>query len=211
VKTDDLINALSQDAPVRWRFSRALALAVGGGALVAGGLFFALMGPRPDFMDAAGTVRFVFKFVLTVILATTATGLILRLAQPGTPTGGWRWALILAPVLLAIAVVAELMIMPAETWGTRLVGTHVRFCLTLIPMLAIGPLALLLLALRQGAPTHPGLAGAVAGLAASGIAATFYAANCTDDSPLFVATWYPIAIGFVTLVGYLVGRRTLSW
>jgi hypothetical protein len=211
VKTDDLINALSQDAPVRWRFTRALALAIGGGALVAGVLFFTLMGPRPDFMEAAETVRFVFKFVLTLILAATATGLILRLAQPAAPTGGWRWALILAPALLALAVVAELMVMPAETWGERLVGTHVRFCLTLIPMLAIGPLALLLLALRAGAPTRPGLAGAVAGLAASGIAATFYAANCTDDSPLFVATWYPIAIGFVTLVGYLVGKRVLKW
>jgi hypothetical protein len=35
-------------------------------------------------------------------------------------------------------------------------------------------------------------------LAASGIAATFYAANCTDDSALFVITWYPIAILIVT-------------
>jgi hypothetical protein len=43
------------------------------------------------------------------------------------------------------------------------------------------------------------LAGAIAGLAASGIAATFYATNCTDDSPLFVITWYPLATGFVAL------------
>jgi len=65
--------------------------------------------------------------------------------------------------------------------------------------------------LRQGAPTRPGLAGAVAGLAASGIAATFYASNCTDDSPLFVATWYPIATAMVVVVGYLIGTRALRW
>lgn len=211
MKTDDLINALTQDAPVRWRFTRALALAIAGSALVAGGLFFGFMGPRPDFAEAAETVRFLFKFVVTLTLAASALGLVVRLARPGVPPGGWRWALILAPALLVIAVIAELIAMPAATWGSRLVGTHVRFCLTLIPLLAIGPLVLLLLALRQGAPTRPGLAGAVAGLAASGIAATFYAANCTDDSPLFVATWYPIAIGVVTLAGYLIGRRVLSW
>jgi len=68
-----------------------------------------------------------------------------------------------------------------------------------------------LAALRKGAPSQPGLAGAVAGLAASGIAATFYASNCTDDSPLFVMTWYPLAILIVTAAGYVVGRTLLRW
>jgi len=49
----------------------------------------------------------------------------------------------------------------------------------------------------------------VAGLGASGIAATFYAANCADDSGLFVATWYPLAAGFVVLIGHLIGTRYL--
>jgi hypothetical protein len=65
--------------------------------------------------------------------------------------------------------------------------------------------------LRQGAPSSPSLAGAVAGLAASGIAATLYAAFCSDDSPLFVMTWYPIAILIVTMTGYLIGRKLLRW
>jgi hypothetical protein len=93
----------------------------------------------------------------------------------------------------------------------RLVGHNARFCLTLIPLLSIGPLACLLAALREGAPSNPGLAGAVAGLAASGIAATFYAANCTDDSALFVITWYPIATLIVATAGYLIGRKLLRW
>ena len=47
--------------------------------------------------------------------------------------------------------------------------------------------------------------------AASGIAATFYAANCTDDAPLFVATWYPLAIAMVVAAGYGVGSISLKW
>jgi hypothetical protein len=53
------------------------------------------------------------------------------------------------------------------------------------------------------------LTGAVAGLIAGGIAATFYAAHCVDDSPLFVATWYTLALALVTLAGALAGRWVL--
>jgi hypothetical protein len=117
----------------------------------------------------------------------------------------------IAPALLAVAVVVELLVLPESQWLPRLVGVNARLCLTLIPLLAAGPLACLLAALRQGAPSRPGLAGAVAGLAASGIAASFYAAHCTDDSPLFVMTWYLIATLIVTMAGYLIGRRLLRW
>jgi hypothetical protein len=65
--------------------------------------------------------------------------------------------------------------------------------------------------LRRGAATRPMLTGAVAGLIAGGIAATFYASHCVDDSPLFVATWYVIAIAFVALVGAIAGRWVLRW
>ena len=81
------------------------------------------------------------------------------------------------------------------------VGKNGMLCLTVIPALGIVPLGLVLWALRQGAPTRPGLAGVFAGLLAGGIAATFYAANCTDDSPLFVALWYPLAIAMLAIVG----------
>ena len=93
----------------------------------------------------------------------------------------------------------------------QLVGHNARFCLTLIPLLAIGPFVCLFIALRRGAPTKPRLTGALAGLAASGIAATFYASYCTDDSPLFLATWYPLATLIVAAVGYLAGDRLLRW
>jgi hypothetical protein len=65
--------------------------------------------------------------------------------------------------------------------------------------------------MRHGAPTRPALAGAVAGLLAGGLGAALYAAHCTDDSPLFVATWYTIAIAGVTIVGSLLGRYFLRW
>jgi hypothetical protein len=65
--------------------------------------------------------------------------------------------------------------------------------------------------LRQGAPEHPALAGAAAGLFAGAIGAHLYATHCPDDSPLFVAAWYTLAIAFVVGTGALAGSRCLRW
>ncbi|MBV8763520.1 MAG: DUF1109 domain-containing protein [Hyphomicrobiales bacterium] len=212
MRTEELINALVTDEPsTRKRFDFVMAFAVALGALVAGSLFFVAIGFRPDIDQAVRSVPFLFKFVVTLSLATAAIGLCSRLARPGVPVKEWSYALAIPVILLALAVLAELMLTPPSTWAPSLIGSNSRFCLTLIPLLAIGPLACLLLALRQGASTRPGLSGAVAGLAASGIAATFYAANCTDDAPLFVATWYPLAIAMVVAVGYALGSVSLRW
>lgn len=211
MKTDDLISLLVKDTPVEGRFGRTFALALTGSILFTAVLFFGLIHPRPDVAQAAETLRFLFKFVVTLTTTVTAAGVVLRVAQPGVPVIFWRRALLGAPVLLIAAVIAELVVMPASTWASRWIGVNISQCMTLIPLMAIVPLICLLLALRRGAPEHPGAAGALAGLVASGIAATFYASHCTDDSPLFVITWYPLAGALVVFVGYLAGSRLLRW
>ncbi|NLS19100.1 DUF1109 family protein [Rhizobium sp. P40RR-XXII] len=211
MKTDDLINLLAQDAPVRTRIGKALTMAVVAGILISGGIFFAMIGFRADIDSAMQTVRFLFKFVVTIALAVTACAVVFRIGRPGVSLRIWGWTLLAAPLLLLAAAAVEMAIMPADSWSARMIGHNARFCLTLIPLLSIGPLACFLFALRHSAPESPGAAGAVAGLAASGIAATFYASNCTDDSPLFVMLWYPIAIAMVTSVGYVLGKRLLGW
>lgn len=210
MKTDDLVELLAKDqAP--WRFRSVLAAAVVGGILVAAILFFAGVGFRSDIAEAVKSGRFLFKFVVTISLAVAAIWVTLSVARPDNSPPRRGLALVVAPALLAAAAAIELLVLPESQWMPNLVGHNARFCLTLIPLLSIGPLACLLVALREGAPSNPGLAGAVAGLAASGIAATFYAANCTDDSALFVITWYPISILMVTAMGYLIGRKWLRW
>jgi hypothetical protein len=211
VKTDDFINLLANDSSPPWRFHRVAALAIAGAIVLAALLFFAAIGFRPDIDTALQTGRFLFKFVVTIALAVTAIYALMGLGRPGGTLAQYGRALVLAPVLLAGAVAFELWSLPEARRLPNLIGHNARFCLTLIPLLSIGPLVCFLIALRQGAPSQPGLAGAVAGLAASGIAATFYAANCTDDSPLFVMMWYPLAILIVTATGYLAGRTLLRW
>lgn len=211
MRTSNLIDVLSQDAPLRRTLGRSLKTALIVGNAIAGLVFFSAIGFRHDIMAAAETTRFLLKFLITVPLATAAVAAMLRAAQPGARFGLTGWALAIAPVILISAVAVELIVLPEKLWLTTLLGTNAKHCMTLIPLLALGPLACLLVALREGAPTNPGLAGAIAGLAASGIAATFYATNCIDDSPLFVVTWYPLATAVVVLMGYAGGRSLLRW
>jgi hypothetical protein len=211
METEALLDALAADTLVPWKLERSIQLALIVGNIIAAMMFFGGIGFRPDIVFAMGTTRFLVKFAVTLPLALTATAAMLRVARPGAAFGIRGWALALSPTILTSAVLVELTKVPSALWGSTIMGTHAQNCLTLIPLLSIGPLACILLALRKGASTRPGLAGAIAGLAASGIAATFYATNCTDDSPLFVVAWYPLAIGFVTLIGCLVGRRFLRF
>ena len=178
-------------------FPRVPFFAAVSGAVVVDTTFFLFLGFRPDIAQAMESVRFLFKFVITLTLAVAATGVALHLARPGDVVAGWGWALAAVPLLLLCAA------LPARLWLHRLVGHNARFCLTLIPLFSIGPLICIFAALRRGAPTYPCLTGAVAGLAASGIGATFYAANCNDDGPLFVATWYPLATSVVVIIAFL--------
>jgi hypothetical protein len=186
-------------------------MAVGISISVAALVFFNVLGLRPDIAAAVETPRFLFKFLVSITLAASAYSCVRVLSQPGE---NWRNAILClaaAPALISLAVVVELFTLPSDTWSATLIGTNSIVCLTYIPLIGIGPLAIFLWTLQYGAPTRPALAGAVAGLLAGGIAATFYAAQCTDDSPLFVATWYTIAITILAILGAVGASRFARW
>ena len=186
-------------------------LAVGISIAFAAVVFLATLGPRPDIAAAAETVRFRFKFLVTITLAVSAFGCVRALSRPDVPPHRAIAGMAAAPILIVLAVIAELFVLPSDSWSATMIGTNSVACLTFIPLIGLGPLAILLLALRHGAPTRPGTAGAVAGLLAGGIAATFYAAQCNNDSPLFVAVWYTVAVAILAILGAVGASRFARW
>jgi hypothetical protein len=212
MRTDELIHALVADKDAgETPFGREIAIALVAGFVLSVFLFLVTLGPRPDIGGALATPRFLLKIIEALLLAAAAAPLAAKLARPGARLGGGRFALLAAPLLLVIALVAELLLIAPASWATRLVGSNARVCLASIPFLSLPLLAATFFALSRLAPTQPRLAGAIAGLFASGLAAALYALHCPDDSPLFVATWYSLAIAFVTLVGAFAGQRLLRW
>ncbi|HEX5779710.1 MAG TPA: DUF1109 domain-containing protein [Xanthobacteraceae bacterium] len=210
MKTDDLIRALAADgATRRASVERAFVLLVLAGIAVAAILFAVLLGPRADLADVAGS--YLFKLIVTLSLAIAAAWLATRLARPGADAGFVVIFLLAAPLILGSAVLIELATVEPAMRVAKAVGNSWQTCLTYIPILALPVLVAALLALRHGAPTRPALSGAVAGLAAGGFGAALYAAYCLEDSPLFLATWYTLAILGVAAAGALVGPRVLRW
>jgi hypothetical protein len=212
VKTSELIAALSADPvpePIRLGRRVALALAIGFVGSVA--LYCLMLGPRPDIAAGAETMRFWMKCVDSIAFALPTLLLTLRLSRPDAKPGALALWLLAPLLLLAAGVVAELALTPQSAWMSRLMGANAMHCTITIPMLAAPVLAALIVALRAGAPLHPALTGAMAGAAAAGVGALVYASSCPDDSPLFVATWYPLATLICMGIGALAGRRLLVW
>jgi hypothetical protein len=212
METDQLIRILAADNVHHARpVGFVLALALLAAAPVSLVMFLAGLGVRPDVMTAMHNPFFDLKFAVTLALAISAIAVSLHLSRPEASLRGWAWLLLIPAGFLVAGISGEMMLPQRLPMMTRLVGNNSRLCMTAIPLISLPLLAAALIGLRHGAPTRPAVAGAIAGLLSAGLAATLYASHCTDDSPLFVATWYTIATALVTAIGALVGSKVLRF
>jgi hypothetical protein len=210
--TDQLIRSLAADNCYHPRpVGFVLALALLAAAPVSLLIFFAELGVRPDVMTAMHDPFFDLKFAVTLALASAAIVASLHLSRPEASLRGYGWLFVIPAGLLAAGIGGEMMLPQRLPIMTRLVGDNSKICMTAIPVMSLPLLIAALIGLRHGAPARPAVSGAIAGLLSAGLAATFYASHCTDDSPLFVATWYTIATAIVTVIGALVGSKVLRF
>ncbi|HEX8214366.1 MAG TPA: DUF1109 domain-containing protein [Allosphingosinicella sp.] len=212
MNTDALIEALARaTAPVpRRAVERRLGAGVVAGASAALALVIAGLGFRPDLAAAAGGAVFWGKAAYPFSLGLVGLVLSAQLARPDSGRLRHFW-LLAAPVglLLAFAVAEWTGAAPAARAGLLL--DPLWTCLPLVLMLAIPLLAGLVWAVREMAPTRPTAAGAAAGLAAGGFAATLYCLYCQQASPTYILTRYTVAIALASAAGALLGRRLLRW
>ncbi|MGJ5044505.1 DUF1109 domain-containing protein [Bradyrhizobium sp. SZCCHNRI1058] len=210
--TDQLIRTLAADNAQRAQpVGIVLALALMAATPVSTAMLLIGLGVRPDVWLAVRNPFFDLKFVVTTALAIPALIISLHLSRPEASLQGWSWLLI-APIIVLVGGMAAEMMLPQRTpMMARLVGHNSMVCMSAIPVLSLPLLAAALFGLRHGAPSRPAMTGAIAGLVSAGMAATLYAAHCTDDSPLFVATWYTVAALIVAGLGALIGARVLRY
>jgi hypothetical protein len=210
--TEQLIRSLAADGlhrapPVGF----VLALTLLAATPVSLAIFMMELGVRPDVMTAMHNPFFDLKFVVTLALAISAIVVGLHLSRPEASLRGWAWLLLIPAGIVAAGIGSEMMMPQRLPMMTRLIGSNSRICMTAIPIMSLPILAAALVGLRHGAPARPAVTGAIAGLISAGLAATLYAAHCTDDSPLFVVTWYSIATALVVAVGALAGAKVLRF
>lgn len=173
VKTDQLIDMLSAGLePVNaiW-LEKTLVLAIFAGGTCTAVLMLATVGLRAG-LPAAQLEWVALKLVLPLSVIGLGTPSLARSMYPGLVTRT-NWPLIFFPFIVAIAVgFAMLLIVQREAWIKMLLGVgRIRSprCFVCILSFAAIPLAALIRALREGAPTRLEASGELAGIVAGGI------------------------------------------
>jgi len=214
MNTQQLIHTLASDlqtgaGPTRSRLSwLRLALMTGLASLVSLAAILLLFAPSPHLVHGPGAT-IGFSALAGGTLAARAFWATLKLSYPEGRLGLWWLLLPLGILLLGLGL--EMSETPRSSWSTRLWGNSPGACFLCVTALSLPILVATLVALRDGAPSHPRLCGAMAGLLAGGIAAALYTLHCPEDSILFVASWHVPAVLTVTLFGALAAGRWLRW
>jgi hypothetical protein len=212
MNTDALIESLArQTSPVpRHTLERRLGAGILAGTAIALLLLLSGLGTRPDLEQAAGGTVFWGKASYTLALGLAGVILAAQLARPDA--GRLRGSsLATAPVLVLMLFAAAEMSEAAAPAREQLVLGPRWICLPLILMLSAPIFAGVVWAFRRMAPTRLRAAGAAAGLASGGFAATLYGLYCQQVSPTYILTRYTVAVALASAAGALLGPRLLRW
>lgn len=213
MKTGELIEFLSADlSPMRsFPVSRYLLLSLALGLAIAIVLALAALGPR-TLTGEADLAFLSAKVAFAASVMGIGALLVARAAVPGRLKSVNALLAIIPLALFGIMGVIDLSHVPRQEWNEHVFGAGWALCLLAIPLIAIVPFALMVLAMRRfAAPTDLLKAGAFAGMTAGGAAALAYAIHCTDDSLSFLASWYVVGVAVCAIVGALLGPRLLRW
>lgn len=214
MKTDDLITLLArQPQPVQpTQSARGLWLASGVGIVVALAMLVPTLGLNPEFVATAAREPMLWVKA-AFVMGTAAAGfaVVLRLARPGQPLGGWPGTLVApAVVLWLLAAIVLLNAAPTERMPL-IMGSSALLCPWCIAALSLPAFIGLLAAIRSLAPTRLRLAGAGAGLLAGALGACVYQLHCPEMAAPFLAVWYVLGMLIPAALGALIGPRVLRW
>ncbi|OUJ14688.1 NrsF family protein [Acetobacter sp. DsW_063] len=209
MSTDPLIGRLTAELqPVRRQSPRRAALILALLCVVEIVVLLSLGWMRPDMPRAMGMPSFWWKTAsLTVIMVIGATTTLRSLNPTRSPRPGLRaLGYVVLAALAAGWVIDAAQVGPIVLWR-RLDPVHGLRCARKIIELSL-PVALALgVIVRRGASVDPRGTAWAAGSAAAAWGALAFVMACPFDDPLYVAVWYSLGCGVVSLVT----RLALPW
>lgn len=215
--SDDILDDLARDLkPAKPLNSRALGIGAAVATVLAAIYNFFLYGARPELRAVLGGDFAVdpmawFKPSLFIAIGAGALWSVMDLARP---EGRLRLRT-LAPMVIAAGFVLVALIVDLFARGLgafRNVGDPSVLCvLTIVCGGGAGLILMWRLWLRRAATSHPGLLGAMSGLAAASLMAAAYAVHCDRDTPIYILGIYGGAVAILTAVAAMLGRKLLRW
>ncbi len=213
MKTDDLIEVLGTNVePVRGGHLRgALIMALLVGGSIAMCLVLVIFGaPKSGFGTEYTALQFLgLAFTCGLVLA--GASYLLRAARPGGSGRAPFAVIVLLFLVMFLSGFVVLALARPESWGRMVFGPQWAPCLICIPLFAITPFVLLVLAQRKEAPTNLTWSGAIAGLVAGALGAAAFAFHHPGGSDPFIALWYGGSIILCAIIGGALGPRLLRW
>lgn len=211
---DDLINKLSSEIkpvksmpnPIFWVMGLFLVLG-----------FYAIIlqmvsGLRSDLVLQLGRFSFTAELILVFLLLLSSLVAAVLVMYPDSYQ---KSPLLKLPVgffvLTLVFLTAQLFMMPNVLMVIPEVISHKMECTICIGTIALIPSALLFVALRQGATTHPLQAGLFVVLAASSLGYLFLRLYEPVDSVAHVLIWHYLPMIVFALFGVLLGKAILKW
>ncbi len=204
----DLVGDLEPVRPLRFGAGMAGALAATGLSAAA---VVALLGLRPDWL--AGSVN-PMHLVATGLfgglgLAAAVTVIVMSRPQVGSDHGGWRWAAGMAALLPLAGLIVAMG--RGQAGFAEATVRHGADCFASGGIAALLVFAVLTLWLRRGAPTAPGRAGLVAGVAAGALGAFAFSLHCPDNDIVHIGIWHGATIFAAAGLGRLLVPHLIRW
>ena len=213
MSNDPLIDRLARDLkPVRRRTAGRDAALLGLLCLVELALFLGLGAMRPDMPVAMEQPSFWWKLGSVGLIASVGAAVAVVSFDPvRSPRRGLRWLAAIIALCLAAGWIVD-----ASGDGWPALATRVNWhegmqCAAKIVALSVPLMLGLGLLMRHGAPTDSGGAALASGIAAAAWGAFVFVFACPYDDPLYIAVWYAVGCGIVTVIARLALPRLTRW
>ena len=213
MRTDSLIDRLSGDLrPVRPR------------SILREPTIFALLGTtevvafqsmgfmRPDMQAAMHSPSFWWKLFSMALIAVLGVGVALCSVDPTrSPRRGLRWLLI-----CIAAVFASRWVIDADQNGLLNLLTRLHWhqgiqCAWKMIALSVPAVTALAFVIRRGAPSDRAGTALAGALASAGWGAFVFVFACPSADPVYIAVWYTVRCGIVTMIGQFALSNLARW
>lgn len=213
MRSEDLIERLSAEVrpadSMRWPRLAIFWLSLSAG--LAGLLVVFGLSLRPDIGNWLSNSAMQIKSAYTLGLSLASLLAFWALSQPlGQNRLGPLFAIGLMMLTGTIALIEAQHLTP-EALNHVWMAPSWAFCMGTIWALSAPILVVALWLMRQRAPVYPTQAGLASGLLAGALAASAYTLHCTEDSALFLFSWYTLGMALCGLTGAIAGHFTLRW
>jgi hypothetical protein len=211
---DSLINQLTEKLkPVRRRRLGMDILIVVVICAIELALFFAIGAALPGMpMMMMKQPSYLWRLASLGLIALISGSLAILSFNPAySPRQGLRWLALIVAICIVSGLAVNAGADRSATLIERLNWTYGLQCAFKMFLLSIPPVIGFGALMRRGAPTDAGRTALLVGLAAAAWGAFVFVFACPFSDPLYIAVWYSVGCGLVTLLSRLILPRLARW